>query len=326
MKQLNKVIKISLGSTLAIFLARAFGLQYSISAGIITLLTIQDTSKETIVISLKRGAAFAFAMILSYSLFSILGFRTIAFGAFLFLFVGGCYLLKLSDGIAMNAVLATHYILSADISIGMIGNEALLLLIGAGIGTLVNLYMPSNQKQIRSQQQIIETDLRKLLFRMAYFLQEENKERYSNDCFLTLKQHLANGQKEAYVNMNNSFFQESEYYIRYMEMRKHQFQILKEIYSKVITLDYVPAQAYLLSKSIERVANSLAETNNVHQLIEEFAALETTMQESSLPATRKEFENRAVLFMILREFQMFLRVKADFADSLTKEQLQKYWS
>lgn len=53
-----KLLKIAVGSAFSIFLADALGLNYGTSAGIITLLTIQDTSKETIAISVKRVFAF----------------------------------------------------------------------------------------------------------------------------------------------------------------------------------------------------------------------------------------------------------------------------
>lgn len=326
MKKFNKVSKIAVGSTLAILLASSIGLDYSISAGIITLLTIQDTKKETIFISLKRIIAFLFATILALILFSNFGFTTIPFGIFLFLFVGGCSMVKLQDGIAMNSVLATHYILSKSISIHMITNEALLLFIGAGIGTLINLYMPSNIKQIREVQERIESDLRKILFRMAYFLREADKSEYKDHCFTPLQEDINLGLTYAYTNMNNTLFQESEYFIRYMEMRKHQLQILTEIYKKIISLHSVPKQALPISQFIENIANSLAESNNAKGLLQLEDNLEDEYSQSSLPLTREEFEDRAVLYMILKDFKMFLLVKEQFADTLTKDQIQKYWS
>lgn len=64
---LIKVIKIAVGTGLAIFIAGIFGLNYSASAGIITLLSIQDTKKSTIKIAVKRIAAFVLAMLISLS-------------------------------------------------------------------------------------------------------------------------------------------------------------------------------------------------------------------------------------------------------------------
>ncbi|WP_313129356.1 aromatic acid exporter family protein [Anaerocolumna sp.] len=326
MKQFNKVSKIAVGSTLAILLASSIGLDYSISAGIITLLTIQDTKKETIFISIKRIIAFLFATILALILFLSFGFGTIPFGVFLFLFVGGCSIVKLQDGIAMNSVLATHYILSKSISIHMIANEALLLFIGAGIGTLINLFMSSNVKQIREVQERIESDLRKILFRMAYFLRESDKSTYKDHCFVPLQEDINLGITYAYTNMNNTLFQESEYFIRYMEMRKHQLQILKEIYEKIISLHTVPKEVLPIAQFIESIANSLAESNNAKGLLELEHNLEEEYRQSSLPLSRVEFEDRAVLYMILKDFKMFLLIKEEFADTLTKDQIQKYWS
>ena len=56
-----KLVKIAVGSAASIFLADMMGLSYSTAAGIITLLTIQDTSRETIAISVKRIFAFLLA-------------------------------------------------------------------------------------------------------------------------------------------------------------------------------------------------------------------------------------------------------------------------
>lgn len=326
MNQLNKVIKIALGSTLSILLATFLGLQYSISAGIITLLTIQDTKKETIFISAKRVIAFAFATMLALCLFPPLHYSTVSFGMFLFIFVGGCYLIKLGDGIAMNAVLASHYILSADLSLSMIGNEAMLLLLGAGIGTLVNLIMPNHVQQIRKDQQTIETELRKILFRMAYFIQESDKSSYQPNCFESLQEIIQNGLRRAYMNMNNSLLKESQYYIQYMEMRKQQYSILKEIYEKIVLLKTVPSQAVDVSHFIEEIANTLMESNNAKQLISKEELLHEQLRQSPLPVTREEFEDRAVLYMILVDFKLFLQIKERFADTLTAEQLEMYWS
>lgn len=325
MKNLNKVSKIAIGSTISILLASAVGLEYSISAGIITLLTIQDTKKETIYVSLKRVASFIIAALLAFILFGGFGFTTINFGIFLFLFVGICSIANLQDGISMNSVLATHYILSGRIDITMIANEFALLLVGASIGTLINLIMPDNKNVIKQIQKEIEEDLRKILFRMAYFLREDDKGRYTSQSFSSLQQHINLGLKHAYTNMNNTLFQESWYFIRYMEMRNQQLQILISIYEKIKSLTTVPDQATPLSAFIEQIANTLNESNNAKSLLQSEHHLEEGYKQNALPTSRKEFEDRAILFMILKDFKVFLLIKEQFVDTLTKEQIDKYW-
>jgi uncharacterized membrane protein YgaE (UPF0421/DUF939 family) len=326
MKPYIKLLKIAVGSAIAILIANALGLKYETSAGIITLLTIQDTKKETLLVSLKRIAAFGLAAIMALTLFTILPYHAFTYGLFLLLFVGSCYFLKLHDAIAMNAVLATHYLIEQSVSFTLIQNEALLLLIGAGIGTLLNLFMVSNVKLIRHEQSIIEADLKTLLSRMATYIVASDKSDYTSQCFAPLEGHINLGLQHAYTNMNNTLFQESQYYIRYMELRKQQFQVLRDIYDKICSLENVPEQAHAVAAFIKEIAASLAESNNAKGLLAKEDQLFAQFKLSPLPTTREEFEDRAVLYMILIDFSTFLKMKENFADSLTKDQQKKYWS
>ena len=52
--RLLKILKIAVGSMLAMAAAQALGLRYSSSAGVITLLSIQDTKRETIRVTGRR--------------------------------------------------------------------------------------------------------------------------------------------------------------------------------------------------------------------------------------------------------------------------------
>lgn len=320
-----KILKISAGSVAAILLADALGLNYSASAGIITLLTIQDTTKETIAISVKRIMAFLLAAVLAYVVFHLAGYRVLSFGIFLFLFVACCKPLGLSSAVSTNAVLVAHYLTQKDMSLPVIGNEALLLCIGAGIGTLLNLYMPGKVKEIRKMQRILEEDLRNVLFRMAEYIQKEDKSDYTGECFDKLAFDVSTGKKQALDYTNNTFFQEAEYFITYMNMREQQCVVLKEIYKKIVSIRKIPPQAEQISEFIHEIAISFGESNNAKALLEDLSELLSQMKESSLPVTREEFEERAILFSILMDLDRFLKLKKNFADNLTAEQIRRYW-
>lgn len=320
-----KITKIAFGSVAAIWLANALGLHYSASAGIITLLTIQDTARETIAITVKRILAFLLAVILAYAVFHTAGYRVISFGIFLFLFAVCCKPLHLSNAVSSNAVLVTHYLAEADMSASQIGNEALLLCIGAGIGTLLNLYMPGKAKEIRAMQRTLEEDMRKVLFRMSEYLLREDRSDYTGACFDKLFSDVSAGKKQAFAYMNNTFFQESEYFIDYMNMRGQQCAVLQEIYKKIIGIRTVPSQTEQISAFIHEIGVSFAEYNNAKELLEKLSVLLLQMKDSPLPVTREEFEDRALLYSILMDLEYFLQLKKDFADALTKEQARKYW-
>lgn len=321
-----KIFKIAFGAALAIIIANFLELEYSTAAGIITLLTIQDTTRETIYISLKRVAAFCIATLLSFCLFNLIGYHAISFGLFLLVFVWICYTFRLQDAIAMNAVLSTHYLVSYHMPLSLIGNEFLLLFIGAGIGTLLNLFMPDKVKHIRNTQAVLESDLREVLSRMSENLLKGSKENYTGECFQILESHIESGLKHAYDNMNNSLTGDTKYFIDYMQMRKQQCQVLRNIYQKIKTLDYVPEQAKDIADFIDHIGISLEETNNAAALLLECKTLFQKFQASDLPSTRQEFESRAVLYMLLKDFEYFLQIKQDFAASLSSEQKKDYWN
>ena len=320
-----KLIKIAAGSVASIFLADMLGLSYSTAAGIITLLTIQDTARETITISVKRICAFLLATLLAYVIFHLVGYHVFAYGIFLFLFIACCMPLRLGAAVSTNAVLATHYLLEKDMPVSLIGNEALLLLIGAGIGTLLNLYMPGRGKEIRAMQKTLEEDLRTVLLRMAEYSKKEDRSDYTGSCFDKLQADILAGKKQAFAYMNNTFFQESKYFIDYMNMREQQTVVLRDIYKKIIHIRSLLPQAKQVSGLLYETAVTFGESNNARELLSSLSGVLRQMKDSPLPVTREEFEDRAVLYGILMDLEYFLQLKREFADGLTQEQVRRYW-
>ena len=320
-----KLIKIAAGSVASIFLADMLGLSYSTAAGIITLLTIQDTARETITISVKRICAFLLATLLAYVIFHLVGYHVFAYGIFLFLFIACCMPLRLGAAVSTNAVLATHYLLEKDMPVSLIGNEALLLLIGAGIGTLLNLYMPGRGKEIRAMQKTLEEDLRTVLLRMAEYSKKEDRSDYTGSCFDKLQADILAGKKQAFAYMNNTFFQESKYFIDYMNMREQQTVVLRDIYKKIIHIRSLLPQAKQVSGLLYETAVTFGESNNARELLSSLSGVLRQMKDSPLPVTREEFEDRAVLYGILMDLEYFLQLKKEFADGMTQEQVRRYW-
>lgn len=320
-----KLTKIAIGSVVSIFLADMLGLRYSTAAGIITLLTIQDTSRETIVISIKRFLAFVLATAISFIIFQCAGYHVFSYGIFLFLFIACCIPLRLGDAVSINAVLSTHYLLEKEMSPALIGNEALLLFIGAGIGTLLNLYMPGKGKEIRAMQHKLEEDMRAILLRMSEYIGKEDRSGYTGDCFDKLQVDIAAGAKQAFAYMNNTFFQESKYFIAYMNMREQQTVVLRDVYKKIMSVRTALPQTQQVAELLYGISVTFGESNNARDLLAKLSELFVQMQDSKLPVTREEFEDRAVLYAILRDLEYFLQLKKEFADTLTEEQIRRYW-
>ena len=324
-KKINFLLlfKTGFGSAIAILLANRFNLLYSASAGIITLLTIQNTKKETIMIAFKRIVAFLVSVIILSIIFLRFGYTAIAFGGFIFIFVGICNMFGLQDGIAMNSVLATHFLIEKRVDFLLIKNEMLLLIIGMSIGILLNLIMPKNMEKIKKEQKIVEDGFREILYCMSNMLKGDKDcistiENKSNIDFPGINLLLDNLLIRAYQDAGNTLLTETKYQISYLEMRKLQIIVLKDIFENIEQIKDILPQSIKISKYMEKLAEEFHELNNVESLLIELNELYEFFRKEKLPSTRDEFENRAILFNILIDLEHFLKIKRSFIEKSIK--------
>ena len=190
---------------------------------------------------------------------------------------------------------------------------------------LLNLFMPGKGREIRAMQHTLEEDFRIVLLRLSESIGKGQQPERRNSLFDKLQTDLADGSKQAFAYMNNTFFQESKYFIEYMNMREQQAVVLKDIDKKAGSVRAVFPQADQVAELICETAATFGESNNARELIARLDEVLRQMKDSPLPATREEFEERAVLYGILMDLEYFLQLKKEFADSLTEEQVRRYW-
>jgi len=307
-----KLIKYVTGSVAAVLLAAALQLQFAYAAGIITLLTIQDTKKETVQVTAKRLVIFIIMTILSALIFPLAGYHVWAFGIVLIPYLLCCMALDMREAIVPIAVLCTHYISAQSCSPTMIMNEFLILIIGAGIGILWNLFMPDGRRQLLNYQKVVDDKMVYILRRMALYIELEDKSDYTGSCFDDLDAMLADLKKRALRYMNNHLITEDDYYYEYMLMRARQCNILKRIYADIIRLTATQEQGKKLADFIQKTADEFAEQNDVGTLLSELEKLHSDYERQELPVTRQEFENRSMLYHILEDMKSFLEIKRKF--------------
>lgn len=321
-----KWIKLSIAAPLSMIIAGGLGLNYATSAATITLLTVQDTKKDTLEISMKRILAFGVMTILCFVLYPLLGHNVFSYAAFLSVFLLLCYITGLEGGITMNAVLAGHYLAGDEMALSAVGNEAAILFIGAGMGMLSNLIMPENLKKIRDDQFKIDAAMKNILGRMSIHLCQEDRSTYTGECFDQVDILLKSMEKEAQIRIRNSFTKGDTYFISYMRMRMKQCEVLKSMYKSIMELSAVPVQAEAISMFLRKASDSFQETNNAEKLLLDLSEMRNAFKASELPKSRKEFENRAVLMQIAKDLEELLIIKRDFALNMTEEEKKKYWN
>ncbi len=329
-----KIFKIAAGSSAAILFADFLGLKYSASAGIITLLSIQDTKKETLVVAGKRFLSFLLALLTAYVLFRIFGYHTITFGVFLLVFITESYVFHLQEGIAMCSVLVTHFLIEKDMGTAFIWNETLIMIVGTFVGILLNLYMPGNSDAVKADMRLIENDMKIILGKLSECIlsnRDTVKSAESKNCctldkdFNDLDDYLREAFSRAYDNMNNTLLSDTRYYIQYFTMRKTQLNILKHIKEQLCLLTIVPRQASPIASFLNTVREQFHEYNNAEKLLEELEQIKSGFRREQNPVTREEFENRAVLYIILYDLENFLNIKKSFVNNISFNQIITYW-
>ncbi len=303
---LTKVIKLSFGSTLAIFIAYLFHLEYAIVAGVITILVVKDTKKETLKDALIKLFGFILCTTYSYIFFNLLGYNLLAFSVYILVTITTCFILKIQSVIAMCVVISSHYLLQNSMSTYWIINETGLFFIGSTIGIIINMFTPSNIEKIYCAQEKLQDQVSLMLIDISDIIVNLNENLDFDNHIDTLDKLIHNSKKVAYENINNNLLSDTKFLLDHMEIIKKQRDILQNLYQLVSTLDFVPSQSHTIAKFINKVGNTSFETDTVNHLLDELDILYTNIKTEPLPINREEFENRAILFLCLIELKKYL--------------------
>ncbi|MDB8553010.1 aromatic acid exporter family protein [Turicibacter sanguinis] len=319
-----RTIKTAVGATIAIILANLFGLKYALSAGVITILSVQNTKRKSVEIAWSRFNSTCLALMISGILFSLIGFNAFAFGLYLLIFIPLAVSYKLSDGIVMSSVLVTHLLGEGYISLSLIANEFFLVIIGAGIAILFNLYMPKMQPRIKEDQVKIEEQFRIVLLCLAGTTSSQSVAIDEEFLFQTLEEMLLKARDRAMLHKENYLLDEMTYYVQYMDMRFMQYQVLLSMRQTLGKVVMTVEQSSLIADLTEHIAFNLHEYNPAEDLIQMTQDVLTQCRNQELPKTREEFENRALLFQYLNDLQYLLEIKRHFVQNLTEQQRLKF--
>lgn len=306
-------IRISIASIFAIVVANFLKLDFAVSAGIVAILSVQFTKKETIKTALARFFAFIAALIISFVCFKILGFTLTAFFVYLFIFISVCLFFGWNSAMAMDSVLISHFISFGTMGFLQIRNEVLLFVIGVGFGIISNLFLRKKVDVIEELKSKTDELIKLSLHRMSLRILDVNLADYDGSCFTALESSVFEAKKQSEINFNNQFGKKDTYDIRYIQMREKQIFVLKEMFKCLKNISSVPRTAQLISDFFEKVSVEFHRDNDVELLLIRLEEIINSMKIQPLPVERKEFEDRANLFILLQKMKEFLLIKNSFA-------------
>lgn len=309
---LVKAFKIALAAVLSILTANLLGLRYAVTAGIITVLSIQNTKRETLKTARNRGLAFLCALILAFLCYSLFGFRVGAFIIYLFLFAFLCLSAGWGEAIAMDSVLISHFLTEQSLDREMFVNEVLLFLIGTSFGILINLHLRKKEGEFDRLSIQVDDEIKGIVHRMAENLRREDKTGYNADCFGRLEEKLGLAKECALRNWNNTLWSQSSYELDYIRMRENQSRVLRNIYDSIVRIRMLPAQTMQVADFFEEIEAQYHRDNDVEELLTILKNMLADMKQENLPKSREEFEARALLFYTLMQLEEFLTLKNRF--------------
>lgn len=321
-----QVIKIGLGSALAFYIASMIELDYATSAGIVTLLTIVNTRKDTFHLALKRIISFGVTIGLTALCVNLIPIDVLAFGIFMLLMVSISYYFNWNAAVSVNAVIGTHIILTErHIDWALVLNEAGIVFIGIVIAILFNLRMPDKEKELQMDIAHIDEYMGDNLTHIANHLCNHSKLNKDKEHLKNLLKHISQAIDKAYANKNNTLRSHSEYYINYLNLRKEQCEILLHIYYIVAHHDFVVEEAAIVAEEIRDVVKHLNVQNEIGVVKHNIDKVAQGLLHGDMPKTHQEFEGKAVLYQLLYELREFLWHQEMFVNDVTEEQILAYW-
>lgn len=314
-KMAIKVLKIAVGSCMAVAVAQFFELPYATSAGIVTLLTVQNTRRDTIRLAAERLLSFLLSVLLVFVCFRYIGkLEWVNYGVYIFLMVHVCYFFGWENTISVNAVMGTHYLLTPDYSLNFAASELAVIAIGTALALLMNWHMPSNLKILREDIRKAEDDMQQVLQELACYLEGKLDGAHIWLDLDQLEQSIHRGLDRAHEHAHNTLSEEDHYYIEYMEMRLQQCALLQAIRHRVWKIDGMPEQAKIISDYLRYLVPYVHEKNIPDRQSADLQQVFDQMKQQPLPESRDEFESRAILYHVLLDLENFLFVKKRFAD------------
>lgn len=310
----SRTIKTAIGTPIAISIAQLLGLTNFVSAGILTILCIQPSRKRSVLSAWHRFLACILSSLFSLLFFETIGYNPIVVGLMLACFIPATVFLKVTQGIATSSVIILNLYGAGDISMSFLTDQFLLIIVGIGTGLLVNLYMPSLDKQLQDKQSELERNFQQILKEIALYIRDENKE-WDGKELTACDELLQESQNLVLLDRENHLLRTKHPYEDYFTMRSKQFELLQKMLPLVSRLPKTDTISLKIADFFDELSEAVHPGNTAVIFLDKLDDLRRDFDQEALPETRKEFETRANLFRLLHEIEDYLVLKKKFKKS-----------
>lgn len=303
-----RVIKTALAVILSIYIAQAAGLSSPLSTGLLAILGVEVTKKRGIALSMQRIAASVVALLFSVLLFWTLGFHVWVIGLYVLALYPVLSRLKLKEGIVSSSVVMFHVFGAHKVTLELIVNEVLLLLIGLGTATLINIvYMPKEDSQLVRYREQVEAKFSQIFIELSRHLRD-NTYVWSGRELLESEELLHKAVSIARRQSENRLINEEAEWSVYFFMRERQLEAIGRMIVHVARVYQTLPHGELLANVFEGLSEDVKMPHYTGRTERKLLELEQSFKQMPLPQTREEFEIRAALLQLVEELKGYLEV------------------
>lgn len=311
-----RTIKTIISAVTAMYIAYFIGLPSYTAAGLIAIISVQNTTKKSLDYAVQRFIASLVGLLLAAVTFYFFGFEIWAIGLFMLILIPTAVRLKVTEGIVVTVVAVSRVYTAGSISFETLSNEILNLFIGITVALIANLYMPNVESEIKEIIAKVDENYREILHMMARTLRKDQDD-FQKSLFEETSALLKKGREQATLNVQNTLMNADTYYVSYFAMRKKQFEILSHILQEFEYIERDFEHVEMVADFLDRTSECLKEKNTGQWVLMDLRALKGGFKEMALPETREEFETRAILYNIIVEIEAFIQTKLSFVKEVS---------
>lgn len=304
-----RTIKTAIGTALSILIAQFLHLENFLSAGILTVLCIQNTKKKSLRSAWDRFLACQVGMLFSFLFFEGFGYQPLSITLLLLFFIPTLVMLKAAGGVVTSTVIILHFYAAKEISIQFITEEYKIMFIGIGVALLLNMYMPSAEKYLKQYQIEVEDHFKIIFKEIVKYLRTYDTSWTGKDLIETVEV-LKKAKSLAFKNAENYLFKTEDYYFHYFEMREKQLEIIERVLPIVTSISYNVDQAKVVADFIEELSESIHPGNTANKYLKKLNDMQSTLSKMNLPKSRAEFEALSALHHFVKEMEQYLYIKS----------------
>ncbi len=312
-RYIHLTIKMSTASIITILIAMSLGLEYAITAGILAVLSIQLTRRDSLLNALERFLSSIIGLFIALIMFLTFGYNLIVFALFTAVFIFISFALKLTIGIVPTLVLVSHVLDAGQFDWAILINSVSIMAIAITIALLVNSIYPLNSQRkllnlIENIDALIRNDLANLAARINGSIDNDR----------ALAQHVTNKNAleqfkgDAELIDKDILFDHDYRLIHYLNVRNAQMTQIDRMLGLILQTNETSEHAIKLGEYVLNLKDDVGHADKASRQKKSLHTLLNQYRKMALPTTRSEFEYRSILYQITLELDTFLSEKIAF--------------